>query len=297
MWERDSTRFNPFSKIHQDKIPYIIRREAGNVGLFSYFITILGGIAYAEQNGYIPVVDMKHYPNAYLYESEYGLVNSWEYFFEQPDGLSLEEALSCRKYILGKDTALFLRPAQTAKFFLNQDGKLDYWRKICRKYIRFTPPVLEHLQRLLRKTQGKKILGVLVRGTDYTSLKPKHHPVQPTAEQAVAKTQEVLEGGDFEAVYLATEDKRILAKFQEAFGEKLILPESRCFDYDYDSPEYLCKYMNNDKYSLGLDYLVSMLFLSKCKGFITSLTSGSTGVMCLSEGFDYLYVFDLGVYE
>ncbi|MBQ7577340.1 MAG: hypothetical protein IJT21_03615, partial [Synergistaceae bacterium] len=76
--------------------------------------------------------------------------------------------------------------------------------------------------------------------------------------------------------------------------------EANYLDYDYDNPKLLYSYSAdrpNDKYLRGLEYLVSMLFLSTCSGFITSITSGSTGVMCLSEGFDYLYVFDLGIYS
>ncbi|MBQ7543907.1 MAG: O-fucosyltransferase family protein [Synergistaceae bacterium] len=295
----NKTRFQPHSRISFSRTPYIIRREADDVGLFSYFITILGGIDYADRKGYIPVVDMKNYPNAYLYPSELGQVNAWEYYFEQPGNVALDEALSCRKYILGKDSACLSRPSQSAEFFYGLDGKLDYWRGLCRKYIRFTPAVLERLGELRRKAESRRVLGVLVRGTDYAALKPKGHPIPPTAEQAIAKTREALQEEGFDAVYLATEDKVILAQFRDAFGDKLMLPDADYLDYNYDNPKYL-PYVQasraNDKYLRGLEYLVSMLFLSRCAGFITSPTSGSTGVVCLSEGFEYLYVFALGEY-
>ena len=298
-WRMNRTCFQPHSTKTFSRTPYIIRREADSVGLFSYFITILGGIAYADRKGLIPVVDMKNYPNAYLYPSELGRVNAWEYYFEQPGGLALDNALSCRRYILGKDAACFAWPPQSAEFFCGLDGKLEYWRALCRKYIRFTPAVLERLGHLRQKADGRRVLGVLVRGTDYAALKPKGHPIPPTAEQAIAKTREALQEEGFDAVYLATEDKVILAKFQDAFGDKLLLPEADYLDYDYGNPKYLPDIQSsraNDKYLRGLEYLVSVLFLSKCPGFITSPTSGSAGVVCLSEGFKYIYVFDLGLY-
>ena len=299
MWEIDRPHINFFSRTQPDRIPYIIRREASTVGLFSYFITILGGIAYAQRKGYIPVVDMKNYLNSYLYDYEIGRVNSWEYFFEQPDSLTLEEALSCRKYILSRDCAIFPRPAQSAKFFYGEDGKLDYWRKVCRKYIHFTQPVLDGVEREMQKFCGKRVLGVSVRGTDYVALRPHGHPVQPTIEQAVSKTREVMNTGEYDAVYLATEDKHILSEFRQAFGEKLMLPECDYIDFDASDNRYVTTYFTerkNDKYLRGLEYLVSKLLLTKCNGLITSKTSGTTGIMCLSEGFKYLYVFDLGVY-
>ena len=243
---------------------------------------------------------MKHYPNSYLYDSEVGYVNSWEYYFTQPSTLTLEEALSCRKYIIGKDTVAHPWPSQSASAFYNEDGKLDYWRMICRKYIHFTQPVLDGVARALQKFAGKRVLGVMVRGTDYVALRPRNHPVQPTAEQAILKAREVMSIGSYDSVYLATEDKNIVAKFQEAFGEKLLLPEADYLDYDYDNPQFLANYhadRKNDKYLRGLEYLISMIILTKCNGLITSITSGSDGVMCLSEGFEYLYVFDLGVYH
>ncbi|MBQ7153962.1 MAG: O-fucosyltransferase family protein [Synergistaceae bacterium] len=258
----------------------------------------MGGIAYADRKGFIPVIDMKNYPNGYLYDDEVGKINSWEYFLEQPGGISLEDALASRKYIINNTSHEF--PAQKKEFFLNKDGVLDYWRGICRKYIRFKPHVLESLAKLMHKAEGRKVLGVLVRGTDFVARRPKNHPIPPTAEQAIAKVREVLDTEEFDTVYLATEDKNILAKFQAAFGDKLMLPECEYVDYDYSKQSWLtdCStHRNNDKYLRGFEYLVSMLFLSRCKGFVASMTSGSVGVMCLSEGFDYLYVFDLGFYQ
>ena len=299
-WKRDRRHFNFFSHKNFDRVPYIIRRRADNVGLFSYFITILGGIAYADRHNMIPVVDMKNYSNPYLYPEETGRINAWEYYFTQPGNISLEDALSCRNYILGRDTAKHVRPELLANFLYNKRSKtyrLDYWREICKKYIRFTPEVIARLEALKQNYHGKRILGVLLRGTDYTTLKPSGHPIPPTAEQAIIKAQEVMKSEKFNAVYLATEDKNILAKFQAAFNDKLILPEADYVNYDYEHAKLLADCDDINKYLRGIEYLVSMLFLAKCcRGFITCITSGSTGVMCLSDGFDYLYVFDLGLY-
>ena len=287
-------------KTPRGKIIYIARRNVDNVGLFSYFITFLGEIAFADRNGMLPVIDMQTWPNTYLYDNETGKVNAWEYYFEQPAGISIEEALKGDNTIIIANDTIHDWPEISAKLFRKETYKLDYWRSVCKKYIRLTQPVLEKLERMTAKYQDRKILGVLVRGTDYAALKPKGHPIPPTAEQAIAKTKEAMTEHDFDAVYLATEDKNIMLKFHEAFGEKLLLPESDYINYDYDKPKYLSQIQTSrekDKYLRGLEYLVSMLFLSRCAGFITSITSGSVGLMCFTErDFEYLYVFDLGVY-
>lgn len=304
LWGKDRKHFHFFSRTNFDRIPYIIRRADPTVGLFSYFITILGALAYADEKGYTPVVDMKNYMNAYLYPSELGRVNSWEYFFEQPGGVSLEEALSCRKYITGRDSIRFPCPGWPAEnireLFANTGGKLDYWRGICRKYISLSQEVLALLEKETQKFSGKRVLGVSLRGTDYIALRPHGHPVQPTAEQAIAKAQEVMTAGNYDAIYLAVEDAGYIKVFRDAFGEKLVLSDRNAIDFDYNAGKLIMHYWTdrreNDKYLTGLEYLVSMLMLIKCNGLITSMTSGAAGVMCLSEGFEYLHVFDLGVY-
>ncbi|MBQ7561663.1 MAG: hypothetical protein IJS99_07520 [Synergistaceae bacterium] len=290
-WKHDRVRRNLFSPKKFDKIPYIIRRKDNTCGLFSYFNNILMAINYAEEHNFIPVIDMKNYPNAYLYNDEVKHVNSWEYYFEQPSNISLDDALSCRKYIIGRDSILYY------KKYLS----VERMHELCKKYIRFKPSVLEKLAILQEKTQGKRILGVKIRGTDLIAHKPKGHYVPPTAEQAITKVQTVMQEKNFDIIYLATEDKNIMEKFKAAFGDKLILPECDYLDYDYNSKGDLAEYNTNrpnDKYLRGLEYLVSILFISKCcQGFIASRSNGTEGAIFLSEGFEYLYVFDLGRYE
>ncbi len=282
----------------------VIRQKNQEGGLMCLFKEVLGGIAYAERKNMIPVVDMRTLPNTLLQPDEVGHVNAWEYYFRQPAGIELDEALA------REDSECLLVPAkriqtpyQDAPFFHNAFGQLSFWRRIYRKYIRFTPEVLERFGRMKSQHEGKRILGILVRGTDYVTTRPPHHPIPPTAEQAIAKAREVMQEKHFDAVYLATEDKRILVKFQEAFGDKLILPEAQYVDYDYNNTEIYRNYLynyhtdrENDRYLSGMEYLVSMLFLSRCEGLINSGNNGSVATMIFSEGFEYFYFFDFGSY-
>lgn len=296
---RDEVRLNPNAITQAGKIPYVIRRYHKAVGLLSLVNMAVAATAYAVKKGYVPVIDMKNYPNMYLYPDEVGHVNTWEYYFEQPGGISLEEALSSRKYILSRDSNLFDNAEYDMQIFPEDLKNLDRWRGVYKRFLRFKPEVTARLERMTELYGGRKILGLPVRGTDYAHLKPKGHPIPPTAEQAIEKAREAMSERGFDSVYLATEDKKIAAKFQEAFGDKLILPEADYLDYDYEHPKSLASIngkRENDKYLRGLEYLVSMLFLSKCAGFISSKTSGAIGTMCMSEGFEYIYIFDLGVY-
>lgn len=79
---------------------YIIRRKLTDVGLFSNFIVFAGHIRYALTKGWLPVVDMQNYPNAYLAPEKFGKENAWEYYFEQPLRIGLEQAYNGENVIL-----------------------------------------------------------------------------------------------------------------------------------------------------------------------------------------------------
>ena len=287
-----------FNTLCRKKKVCIFTRHASNSGLLAVFRYFLGGIAYADRRGLLPVIDMKNTPNAYLFDDEVGHVNAWEYYFLQPSGIPLEEAERSGDAV-ALEVDKFPVPRQDISTFLNKNGELDYWRDICRKYIHFSRPVVEALGREQAKFAGKKVLGVSLRGTDYIMLKIHDHPVQPTPEQVIAKASEVMASQNYDALYLSTEDKNIAEEFKNVFGDKLLLPEGEYIDYKPSADKWITMYSthrDNDKYLMGLEYLVSKLALTKCDGLITSMTNGTVIVMCLSEGFDYLHVFDLGLY-
>ena len=131
-------------------------------------------------------------------------------------------------------------------------------------------------------------------------MRPKDHPVQPSPEQVIAKVQEAIALKNFEYIYLTTEDVNIIKKFQQAFSDKLILPNREYVKYDNNSGKLITSYSTGqNKFNNGLDYLVSMLLLDECGGLIASLTSGIRSFMCLSKNwnnFKYKYIFDLGRY-
>ena len=267
----------------------------------AYFVNALSMIAYADRKSMIPVIDMKSSLNTYIYEHEVGKINSWEYYFEQPGWLSLENALSRKDSITLKHLKNnYSKPNASLGFFYNYGGELDYWRSICRKYLRFSEPLTEKLNLEKQKFIDKRVLGVSLRGTDYLSLRRTNHAVQPEAGQVIPKVIEVMKNEKFDAVYLSTEDKNIVAEFMAHFGEKLILPEQEYINFNPDDRKEISLYSlnrDNDKYLNGLEYLTSKLLLCECKGLITSMCGGTVLTMLFSKSFDYIYVFDLGVYE
>ena len=87
-----SKRFNnylekkkSFGDSNPEIIFYVIRRRPPGWGYFSNLFHVAQGLLYAEEKGYIPVVDMENYWMAELNTLKRinGTYNSWCYFFQQ----------------------------------------------------------------------------------------------------------------------------------------------------------------------------------------------------------------------
>ncbi len=286
-------------KKNSDKTFYVIRRSGMKLGLFSIFNTTLGRIKYAYDNNMIPVVDMQFFMNCFLDDSEYGKKNAWEFYFEQPSGYSLEEIYKSKNIILSESEIPNEGPNDSMEFLCNQDGQLDYWRDICQKNIRLKKDVSKIVDKEYQTliSPEDKVLGVLARGTDYMKLKPAHHPVQPEIDDIINKSKEVMEQLCCNKIFLATEDINIVAKFRVAFGDRMITNNQCYVQYKggYISENYSTR--DNDKYKRGLEYLTTIVILSRCNCIVAGRTSGTVGASLLSKGWEYSYFFDYGNYE
>ncbi len=139
--------------------------------------------------------------------------------------------------------------------------------------------------------------GVLVRGTDYTKLKPAGHPVSPSPEQAAQKLDEFLAQYGRRKIFLATEDADIFAFFRDRYGDLIFTSDNNLVS-NYSGSDYIASYIRaENKYQFGLDYLVKMICLSQCRYLIASKTAGTEFALLLNDGrYHDKYVFDLGTY-
>lgn len=278
---------------------YIIRRAAQSTGLFSLVNTTLGHIIYALNRGYLPVVDMKYYPSCYLESELIGTVNAWERLFEQPVGIDVDEAYEGRCVLLSDGNPISPRPDDDLDFFYNIDGKMDYWRERAHKYIRINAmlkkQIDEEYSRLFKKTD--RVLGVLVRGTDYVEKKPYIHPVQPEPGDVIKKCKEVMNWEKCNKIFLATEDISIFNQFKKEFGDLCETNRRQFVHYEagLNVPDLKIA-REHDAYLRGVEYLTTISMLSKSYAFVGGRTSGSVGAMLLSDGYKSTYVFDLGRY-
>jgi hypothetical protein len=283
---------------NSDKIFYITGIVDKRGGLFWMLLYNLSRIAYALEKGWIPVVDWQNRPNQYLENEKLYKENAWEYYFEQPCNYNLASINRSKNIIQDHriDGLILDYHIETNEEYFS------YLKAIFKKYIRFnefTHNYIEKEYQTILKDKDK-ILGVLCRGTDYMHKKPDGHPIQPEPEKVIKKAKEVMADQQLDYIYLATEDQDIYELFRNEFGEKVLTNrQNRFTKQEVAKVQYLYQIKQdreNDKYWLGLEYLSSMYLLSKCNSFISGRTRGATGVLLMTDGFDYRYIWNLGVY-
>ncbi len=280
---------------------YIIYRHDDTAGLGSYFITNLGQIKYARTHNMVPIVDMQYFENVYQDPKDYCKVNTWEYFFDQSDDVtSLEDAYKSKNYLFCVNGVSYPKVCIET---LRDEIEIRAWHEVYEKNIRIRAAikassdlfVKEHFSQI--QNMGGKIAGVMLRGTDYFSLKPIGHPIQPTAQIAIEIIKKKKLEWGLKKIFLVTEDITIQRAFMREFGSDIILPNA-CM-YEYEDGKYvgdIISSRDNDRYLHGKEYLESLILLGKCDYFISGITSGCICARIMSEGFEDEYYFDLGVY-
>ena len=284
----------------KDKVFYIVRRRKEYVGLFSNFIVFVNSVKKAIECGYIPIIDMKSNFNIYLKENEVGYINSWETFFEQPMGYTLDDIKHSRNIIVGSGDPSDIFPYNDVDWMMNSEGEISAYKEIVHKYFHYSKHAQEEIENGFNAliNENDKVLGVLLRGTDYTHTKPSGHPVQPTIDQMFQKIDEIVMKYNCNKIFIGTEDKNIYMAFVNRYNEKVITNRKDFLEYNGEA--LIGKLIENsveDVRKEGMVYLVTIAILSKCDCFIGSGCSGTSAVMLLEEGFEYKYIFDLGVYK
>lgn len=276
----------------------VIRRGEYGVGLFSLFITTLAWIRYADDHGMIPVVDMQTEKNIYQEHSIFRRENSWEHFFDQPAGYGLEQIRHAKNIVVARAFSEQNLPSQWMDCDPARNREIETWRAIVERHIKIRHERLStwrnaHLESAF--ADGNGVLGVLARGTDYTTVKPLGHPIQPSCQQIFDRIDSLVkEGLTFSSIYLVTEDASIAAQFVKRYPDRLILSRQDTLIY---SGGYLCanKHVvrNVDR---GCAYLKAIYDLSRCDYLVAGRTSGMVGAVLLSKGFKRTELFDLGSY-
>lgn len=286
MLETLSDRKNP--------VFYVISRS-DYVGLFSYVEIVMRQIDYALRNGYIPIVDMRGSKNPYLEDGKEQTENWWELYFEQPAGYSVEEAYQSGKIERASEEKRSRIPYGGASFKLKKSRWT--WSAYYRTFFKPNETVRNYFAQeyeTLMHSDGSRVLGVLVRGTDYQTA--AGHPVMPGVDEVISAVKKCMKR--YDRIYLATEEHVNVERFEAEFPGRVLVNRRMYYDeknFEERSINEIRFDRENDKYLCGLEYLSSILLLSKCGGLVGGLCGGTVAAVYLND-YQYrdLIYFDKG---
>lgn len=287
-------------------------------GIFCNLLAFLRWVRFAQLMDYIPVIDMQNVPNLYLEPHEVGgEVNAYEYFYNQPAGISLKEAYRAKEvYFVNRlDCPYDFTPAQKRAYREatrvkdwvygeNRDKYFDEWKRVYDTFFVQSPMAREYVQvqyeRVIagaNKGDGQ-VLGLLCRGTDYAGQHPYGHQIQPTAQQIMDKVDEYMRGQKVALIFVATEDAAMLDALRAHYGEKLVCID--CPRYSTVGRESIAKALereNANRRLNGLNYFASIALLARCDALIAGKTMATQFIRTMRETpFAYEYYWDLGRY-
>lgn len=291
---------------NSDKTYYLIRRVSPVEGHYSIMLSMLGYLKEAEEQNMIPVVDMKHYYNIiWQHEDRKGKDNAWEYFFEQPAHVSLEDIKGCRHILMSDGYNASYVPSNKETCFHRDE--IAMWNRIYHQYIRFNPETaarVKSLEEELRVSQ-RRILGVSIRREmNYHRYKKSAefsgYAIPPELRQVIDDVWKFLKEWNCDYVFAVTDDDEFTHVLQEEFGELLLLCNRQRFIIFKDgqpAEEQQWYYdesgdIEKQKKRHGMDYIAEITVLSKCTSLICSRNSGNTAAIIINGNqYEHLKVY------
>jgi hypothetical protein len=242
---------------------------------------------HADVSGYLPVVDMERYPTRYNEDDDNGVLgtrNAWEYYFEQPAGISVSQALKLDPLdYRGDCIGLFIGgPEPDSSDVLAERG-----RELVKKFVRVKPDILAKADAVLPPGVHGDVLGVHVRGTDMRRGYCTAHPIPASAlahlEEAVALDRERA----FARVFLACDESETVELFQKQFGDRLLTLKAHRTSADKDVSggyEWLFDARRElHRYHLGLEVLLDALLLARCGTLLCGISNVSRAARYFSD--------------
>lgn len=251
--------------------------------------TLLSQMIEVLHSGYTPYVSLKDRK-----EGE----TDWNTFFRQPFDCVLE----------GKENVKVFRYSSMVLhygYYFNTPFFYHHYRRWCSVFqslVRLNETTRQYVEKeycSLFKADDR-VLGVLCRGTDYIG----HNglPIQPQVKDVIKEVRLWMHKYKYNKIYLATECHSVFDTFNEAFPSCVIT--NRRTYYDVMMQEKLLSTIgqisfdrDNDNYLKGLEYLSSLVLLSRCKALLAGNCGGSLfSLFYNNRQYEHWKIYNIGNY-
>lgn len=288
-----------WGKENPDKTYYIYRFSNDEVGILVFNKYVLTKLKTIIDKGYIPIIDYERGKN--FISNQIGKDNLWDYYFEQPCGVGINDIKNSKNIILG---GLFHVEEAEQLRIKTQNFKqyYAYWEQKAKEYT----PIKSELQKKWTNDfhnlfGQERILGVCLR-EDFRMLHEhnmswaKRHPEEPPIEEIIKVIKEYKQKWRCNKIYVTTmfqesldcfcnefpdevlyinRSRRIMDKnYIKAINEYQILNEKNKNElYDFKKKKIKEGSLDSEK-SIMLPYLQEMFGLSMCNCLLGTKCGG-----------------------
>lgn len=295
--------------LHPDLRVAILDMPHGRGYGFNDLTTEFCNYAYqAKMQGFVPVVDLT--ADGCCVYAEPGK-NVWTELYQPISELTLDEARRCRNVILGsmqerrweRSVTMSMARPYWEEVRSRADYN-DYFRRCTRLSDKTWQYVLQHAPRNLRgrlsrqaatETDGRvgdlaenvivgRVLGVNIRGTDYRpeAQRRRNFAISWNAglDLVFSWCHSLIASGNYDYIYLATEDLDYFERFLEEFGkDKIFFVNRKRIYHDYKKDDNVLApqlFINSGISQIDLvrSYITEMKCLAACDDMISSNMTG-----------------------
>ncbi len=271
---------NSLGPDNPDKNIYYIELCERNNGFFAVYHKLLKHLYFADRFGLIPVV---RFTKDYLYAESHEVNetdNPFEYYYLQPGSISVEEALRSRnvfkaEYIHTRIEDLTSR--QSGDYEISEEY-IELLGRISAKYIHLNKKTKDEIEQDISNIRiNDRTIGIHYRGTDYKRGFSRH-PVFTGIDEYIEVASDLLETGEYDRIFLATDDAEAVRRIENRFPGRVITYKD-VYRTDGDVSVAFSKDERPDHhYRLGYEVLRDMLTLSRCNALIAGASQVSLAV-------------------
>lgn len=300
-----------FGDENPGKTVYIIRFDEGRSrGICELIFYVMTHIAYAEDKGYVPVVDFKNYytPDVQNYEHRHK-ENMWDYFFDQPQNkITLDDSYKSKRVILSnmyggpKDEKYRFTP-----YTVLDKQAIAFWSDVISRKIKFNSSMMGIINEKDIVT-GKRVLGVSMRIA--MSKGVVDHPLQASVEEYVKDIDELLEKWSLDYIFLSVDDYETRDYLIRKYRNKALYlerPINRYLDkngtFHEHSEAVLPDELKDESGTFDFEqnaknYLTEIVLLSRCTAYLGGLSGGGTAAIVFNNmKYENTKVYDKGLYR
>lgn len=289
-----TVKFESLGNSLKDKNVLIIKNESSKHGFFAEFRMTLDALAFAERFHFAPYV---LYGKDFCYAEEdmvNGTHNPFEYYFEQPAYLNYDEVMKAKNVVYASihHEKIAEQLNQNPITYEISEEYINHMALIMKKYIRFNAETKKYLENNISDILGNhQVLGIHYRGTDFKQ-NYNRHPVALSLENQISKVKEIMESGEYDRIFLATDDVSAINLYSKTFGEQVVYYQDVCRSEDKQSVAFSKSEREHHHYLLGLEVLRDMYTMANCKGLVAGLSQVSHVARIMRRALEGRYVHE-----